>query len=90
MDMEMLTIMQNTYDAVKDMHPEKRLYYIFDGKLTYQNVLDFCRNEIDCQKEFEFVQPEIYRASLARAAAARIFADADYLNRNSTWTLTYE
>lgn len=28
--------------------------------------------------------------SLARAAATRIFADADYLDMNSTWTLTYE
>lgn len=45
--MEMLTLMQNTYDAVKDMHPEKRLYHIFGGKLTYQDVRDFCRNEID-------------------------------------------
>lgn len=54
-DMEMLTFMQNTYNAVKDMQPEKRLYYIFDGKLTYQNVLDFCRNVVDCQKDFDFV-----------------------------------
>ena len=53
--MEMLTFMQNTYNAIKDMPPEKRLYYIFDGKLTYQNVLDFCRNVVDCQKDFDFV-----------------------------------